>query len=574
MSKFEIKDGVLVRYNAPFPLKEKEDYTLVIPEGVKEIKEYVFEMSNFKKLILPKSLKTIGDSAFQYSSIKEIEGGEMVEKIGIAAFEQSQITKLENFKNLRIIEKRAFSENKIVHVKFSNKLEFIGESAFAWNNIKELDMGNVEKVIIRFDAFMGNSIEKFTPMQNGIAFNGAFSYNYLNGEDYMNRNINLYTLKTFLNSYNTLPKVIIPVRSDIWNKEDFKMDEDTIISLSKKGRLKLENNCDLTILHFEGLKNIGKDFLKKLPAIQNIYIEDGYEKIDAEAFSEADISYIRLPETLKSIGDSAFKGSYLKGVKIPKSVKSIEKEAFSDSQIEYLDMEDSKVKVIKSKMCEECHSLKFVKLPLKLTNISELAFIKCNSLKEIELPGSLKKIGYRAFDSSGLVRVRLEKENSIEKIEDSAFSCCHKLTDMNFEDLKSSVELDRYAFYKTNLKSVVINENVFISLGVFEKSSLEEAKIYASFIGEKAFKNARIKKLTLSGDSMTIKESAFLNNDIESLEVKCKSLKLDKEVFRNNNIKSVKIENLEKIYDSTFWGNPIEELEIPEQAEVVRSEGD
>ena len=386
MSKFEIKDGVLVRYNGSFPLKDKEDYTLVIPEGVKEIKEYVFEMSNFRKLILPKSLKTIGNFAFQYSGIKEIEGGEMVEKIGIAAFEQSQIAKLENFKNLRIIEKRAFSENKITHVKFSNKLEYIGENAFSWNNIKELDMGNVEKVTIRFDAFMGNSIEKFTPMQDGITLNGAFSYNDLDGEDYMSRNINLYTPKTFLNSYNTLPEVIIPVRSDIWNKEDFEMNKDTIISLSEKGRLKLENNCDLTIPHFEGLKNIGKDFLKKLPAIQNIYIEDGYEKIDAEAFFEAGISYIRLPETLKSIGDSAFKGSYLKGVKIPKSVKSIETEAFSDSGIEYLDMGDCKLKVIEPKICEECHSLKFVKLPLKLTSILELAFTECNSLKEIEFP--------------------------------------------------------------------------------------------------------------------------------------------------------------------------------------------
>ena len=145
---------------------------------------------------------------------------------------------------------------------------------------------------------------------------------------------------------------------------------------------------------------------------------------------------------------------------------------------------------------------------------------------------------------------------------------------MNFEDLKGSVELERYAFYKTSLKSVVINENISIALGVFEKSSLEEAKIYASFIGENAFKDNELKKLILSGGSMTIKESAFSNNDIESLVVKCKSLKLDREVFRNNNIKSVKIENLEEIYDSTFWGNPIEELEIPEETKVIRSEGD
>ena len=74
--------------------------------------------------------------------------------------------------------------------------------------------------------------------------------------------------------------------------------------------------------------------------------------------------------------------------------------------------------------------------------------------------------------------------------------------------------------------------------------------------------------------SMAIKESVFLNNDIESLVAQTESLKLDKEVFRNNNIKSVKIENLEKIYDSTFWGNPIEELEITEYAEIVKCEGD
>lgn len=581
MSKFEIKDGVLVRYNAPFPLKEKEDYTLVIPEGVKKIEENLFINTKCTKLVLPKSLEVIGSAAFFSGPLKEIEGGENVDTIGEMAFCDCNLKSVDNFKNLRIIKAKAFSENKLTNLKFGEKLEFIGEMAFSWNNIEKLDLGDAKYLKVSASSFKGNKIKEFIPQQDGATLNGAFSYNDLNEEDYVYRDTTLYTPQAFLYAYTKIPEVITPEKSDGWTIEDFNLKKGSIVSLSEKGRLKLSETDNLTVPYFKGFKTIGKDFLKNAPVVQNIYINEGYTKINTGAFYDMDIEYIRLPETLESIGDCAFAFSKLKGVKIPSKVKNIGKMAFGDSNIEYLDMSDCKVKVIKGKMCLECHNLKTVKLPKALTDISEGAFMECQSLRTIEFPSTLKQIGDGAFSHSGLREVKFGKDNQITHIGKMAFYKCNNLTDFNFSYIKNPtknpanfVEIENYAFYGTDLKSVTINESVFIAMRVFEKSSIEEAKIYTSFIGDYAFKDNQIKNLTLKCVSMTIKESAFLNNDIESLTVECDSLKLDKEVFRNNNIKSVKIENLEEMYDNAFIGNPIEELEIPEDTEIIRSERD
>lgn len=581
MSRFEIKNGVLVKYNAPSLLKEKEDYTLVIPEGVKKIEENLFVNTKCTKLVLPKSLEVIGSAAFFSTPLKEIEGGENVDTIGEMAFCECNLKNIDNFKNLRIIKSRAFSNNKLVNLEFSDKLEFIGEMAFSWNNIEKLNLLNTKYLKVSASSFKGNRIKEFIPQQNGATLNGAFSYNDLNEEDYVYRDTTLYTPQAFLYSYTKMPEVFIPEKSDGWTIEDFNLKEGSITSLSEKGRLKLAKTDNLTIPYFKGFKTIGKDFLKKAPSVKNIYINEGYTRIDTGAFYDTDIEYIRLPETLESIGDCAFAFSKLKGVKIPSKVKSIGKMAFGNSNIEYLDMGDCKLKVIKGKMCLECHNLKTVKLPKVVTDISESAFMECQSLRTIEFPSTLQKIGDGAFAHSGLREVKFDKDNQIIHIGKMAFYKCNNLTDFNFSYIKNPtknpanfVEIENYAFYGTDLKSVTINESVFIAMRVFEKSSIEEAKIYASFIGDFAFKDNQIKNLTLKCVSMTIKSFAFLNNDIESLVVECESLKLDKEVFRNNNIKSVKIKNLEEMYDNAFIGNPIEELEIPEYTEIVKDEGD
>lgn len=63
MEKFEIKNGVLKKYNGT-------DTTVIIPNGVKVIGECAFAKCELlKEIIIPDSVKKIGGSAFSYCSL-------------------------------------------------------------------------------------------------------------------------------------------------------------------------------------------------------------------------------------------------------------------------------------------------------------------------------------------------------------------------------------------------------------------------------------------------------------------------------------------------------------------------
>lgn len=89
-------------------------------------------------------------------------------------------------------------------------------------------------------------------------------------------------------------------------------------------------------------------------------------------------------------------------VYIPESVKSLELRAFYG-----------------------CTNLKEVQLSEGLEEIGESAFGTCDSLKEIKIPDTVTTLGESAFRSSGLESFSLS--SSIENIPEGAFAVCHSL---------------------------------------------------------------------------------------------------------------------------------------------------
>ena len=118
---------------------------------------------------------------------------------------------------------------------------------------------------------------------------------------------------------------------------------------------------------------------------------------------------VKLPKTLKTIGNSAFYRCYLLNhVEIPEGVTSIGSGAFY-----------------------ECSALDDITLSKDLKSIGSSAFYR-TALKQIALPEGLENINSYAFQSSALTSITVP--GSVKKIYDYAFENCSQLTSVTLNE--------------------------------------------------------------------------------------------------------------------------------------------
>lgn len=151
------------------------------------------------------------------------------------------------------------------------------------------------------------------------------------------------------------------------------------------------------------LKEFTKDDYEKLADKTDVVIPEGFEKIADGVFAETAISTIKMPSTMKVIGEEAFKHCYyLQNIEIPDSVMTIGQSAFMS-----------------------CQNLVQVILPKNLEVIPERCFFKCTGLKDINLPERLTTLDVEAFMLSGLTSISLP--DSMERLAKRSLSCCQNL---------------------------------------------------------------------------------------------------------------------------------------------------
>ena len=178
-----------------------------------------------------------------------------------------------------------------------------------------------------------------------------------------------------------------------------------------------------------------------------LVVEDGVTKLPRNPYAngfigkgyfqdELDIIEVKLPSTLKSIGDWAFLGcKNLKTIEIPNSVTQIENLVFSKCEsLEEIVVPDS-VSKMQDRVFENCKKLKKVKLSKKIKNIplktfsgcesleevwfsdnlnsfESNCFYGCKNLKELHIPKKVSNIEYDAFEGcSGLERITVDEAN-------------------------------------------------------------------------------------------------------------------------------------------------------------------
>ncbi|MBD5204359.1 MAG: leucine-rich repeat domain-containing protein [Bacteroidales bacterium] len=84
------------------------------------------------------------------------------------------------------------------------------------------------------------------------------------------------------------------------------------------------------------------------------------------------LRYLKLPNTLESIGSDAFYNNYINDIIIPPSVIEIEKKAFKQCHMENLDL--GKVQFIGANAFMDCKNLKWVRIPKETRIIGKKAF--------------------------------------------------------------------------------------------------------------------------------------------------------------------------------------------------------
>ena len=141
------------------------------------------------------------------------------------------------------------------------------------------------------------------------------------------------------------------------------------------------------------------------------------------AFRNSDIGEIEFPEELTTIGASAFAGTRITQAIIPETVTSIGENAFSGN-----------------------YYLNNASYPAAAKNIPDNCFNNCQGLQPFEIPEGITSIGYRAFYQCYFYRTSIPA---------------------------SVTSIGSYAFNNCNLDNVVIRENVSVSNEAFEYCKLK-----------------------------------------------------------------------------------------------------
>ena len=202
---------------------------------------------------------------------------------------------------------------------------------------------------------------------------------------------------------------------------------------------------------------------------------DSVISIEANSFSYTSFKTINLGNSLTSIGYEAFRFARFENIMLPNSLKIIGECAFCDT------------------------FFTTVKLPNELISIGKNAFVRDGSrvpLKSIEIPDLVKEIGWYAFSSVGLEKLKIGK---------------------------SVVEIMPGAFQNNKLKELDIPANVkFIGGFAFKNNPIEIVNFKEGLIGidTEAFEQTKIVSLVLPDSAVKIREKAFANmTNLKSVKI-------------------------------------------------------
>ena len=189
--------------------------------------------------------------------------------------------------------------------------------------------------------------------------------------------------------------------------------------------------------------------------LTSIEIPDSVTSIGSSAFSSCDsLTSLVIPDSVTSIGQWAFYYCRrLTSVVIPDSVTSIDSFAFeSCDSLTSVVIPDSVIRM--GFAFEYCSSLTSIVIPDSVTEIGDRAFYSCNNLTSVVIPDSVTSIGSSAFESCSSL-TSIEIPDSVTSIGNFAFHSCSSLVRVCYKGSASDWAMID-GFYYVNLTDATV----------------------------------------------------------------------------------------------------------------------
>ena len=318
------------------------DTELVIPKKIDGkrvvgIKEYAFkESANIKSVVMPNTVKQIGDCAFlNISTLEDVILSERLEVIGRDAFADTGL--------------------KSVYIPGSVK-NSLGVAAF-------MRCKNLERAIL------GEGVERI----EYATFLSCESLEFVSLP---------YTLKDIQNAFYRCENLAtVNFRGNIGQYCELERTPN-----SSSGIDGYPTFYDAKILLY------GREFPK------NIKIPEGTTKIASYAFSMMDITSVKIPDSVVSIGYQAFwHCASLESVEFGSGLKTIDSYAFRGCEsLKEITIKDG-IESIGHGAFQECRSVEYVEIGEGLDHLETSTFEALLSLKEMKLPSTLRSHEYSLF---------------------------------------------------------------------------------------------------------------------------------------------------------------------------------
>ena len=214
---------------------------------------------------------------------------------------------------------------------------------------------------------------------------------------------------------------------------------------------------------------------------------DGYNvtAIGEKAFADCTgMTYINIPDTVKSIGTRAFYGcTGLTEITIPESVTNIGTQIFykasnletvyynsqySSRDNEFLNLNHISRIVfggskVPSFICYYNQSVKTVEILDSVTSIDNHAFCGCSSISSIVIPDSVTNINEGAFADCTLL-ASIVIPNGVTSIGRSAFSGCTSLTSVVIPDSVTQIKYNAFEYCESITKVYITDLNIWYGI--------------------------------------------------------------------------------------------------------------
>lgn len=416
-----------------------------IPDKISIIPQGCFSYCEvLKNVILGKNVKQLGSSAFAFcSELESVTTSGKLETIDEGAFQTCR--KLRNIKfddTLKSINNYAFYEcSALSDIEINNNLEYIGVSAFADTAPVSLTLrGNGLK--IDKEAFYAIFSLKSVRFEEGVEYIGDSVFNYC---------MELIDIE-FSSTINYIGQGAFETTK--WLRRETGFDPETFaVNYSVFIDHIMINDILLYINPYEiasgqpgndeDMPAGGHPYSTKLKEVyeipegtrvivqigigtgQKVNIPEGVEIIESMTYRGVPEGTIKLPSTLKEVGEGCFASSTFSSITLPSGVTKLSNHMFRG-----------------------CSNLKAVNIKGDITSIGDGCFAE-TALTNFTIPSTVKYLGEYAFDQTDIKSIKLPAELVLEGIPSTSngFTIYVKKKSKSADAVLKLKELNRYGVF-------------------------------------------------------------------------------------------------------------------------------